>query len=480
MLRGAPGSPDDAGVIGTLLRADELGLGRGSPPDAGSNPSCGVRQSSRRAFGRQAAAAASATTNSGSSSARARTGRTSPPATRPLASNRRVRIYPYARAATPEARDRLARTAQREFRVLEGVEHAGIQRVLDYREAELGPALVFEHDPNAAPPRSLSWPEAREPRPRSAPGSHPSARRGDGLRPRQAPLSPRPRASEHPCARPRERHAAPADHELAGGEPRRRNERRRSDDGRYACTSRTTSLTLPRFISRPRPPRAGMKAPHGPTFFPSARLPTISSPAARPWPTRSTCPSRLREGNGLLLSGAMNGAGRWLEEMVRAATAPVVRDRPRDAREFLDYLAEAEKEALPPEPAPRPPSIRRRAGPGDRLDGDLIVKRRLGRGGSADVLLVEREERRRRTGAQGCARRRSRRPDSRRGGRSSSPPPSEHRSLRRRDHDLRSPGHPHGAGRRKNSRPVDPWRRPALARPHASLRRASSVGHRVP
>ena len=34
--------------------------------------------------------------------------------------------------------------------MLEGVEHAGIQRVLDYREAELGPALVFEHDPNAA------------------------------------------------------------------------------------------------------------------------------------------------------------------------------------------------------------------------------------------------------------------------------------------------------------------------------------------
>jgi hypothetical protein len=34
-------------------------------------------------------------------------------------------------------------------------------------------------------------------------------------------------------------------------------------------------------------------------------------------------PGRLREGNGLLLSGAMNGAGRWLKEMVRASTAPV-------------------------------------------------------------------------------------------------------------------------------------------------------------
>jgi serine/threonine protein kinase len=102
-------------------------------------------------------------------------------------------------------------------------------------------------------------------------------------------------------------------------------------------------------------------------------------------------PGRLREGNGLLLSGAMNGAGRWLEELVRVSTAPIVRDRPRDAREFLDYLAEAEKEALPPDPAPATTVDPATAGPGDRLDGGLIVKRRLGRGGSADVLLVERE-----------------------------------------------------------------------------------------
>jgi serine/threonine protein kinase len=59
-------------------------------------------------------------------------------------------------------------------------------------------------------------------------------------------------------------------------------------------------------------------------------------------------PSRLREGNGLLLSGAMNGAGRWLEEMVRVSTTPVVRDRPRDAREFLDYLRKRRRRRFPP------------------------------------------------------------------------------------------------------------------------------------
>ena len=53
-----------------------------------------------------------------------------------------------SRAASPESRDRLARTAQREFRVLEGVDHPGILRALDFRETELGPALVFDHDPS--------------------------------------------------------------------------------------------------------------------------------------------------------------------------------------------------------------------------------------------------------------------------------------------------------------------------------------------
>ena len=102
-------------------------------------------------------------------------------------------------------------------------------------------------------------------------------------------------------------------------------------------------------------------------------------------------PDRLRDGNGLLLSGAMNGVGSWLEEMVRASTAPVVTARPRDAREFLDYLALAEGEARPQPPASATTTDPATAQKGDRLDGGLVVKQRLGRGGSADALLVTKE-----------------------------------------------------------------------------------------
>ena len=148
VLRDSPGSPDDPGVIGMLLRAEELGLGRGNPAGPAATRAwvqaieqAGIRPPGRgrRVGDYELGQLLGEGDNWQDFAARhAATG-----------VNIRVRIYPYARTATPEARDRPARTAQREFRVLEGVEHAGIQRVLDYREAELGPALVFEHDPNA-------------------------------------------------------------------------------------------------------------------------------------------------------------------------------------------------------------------------------------------------------------------------------------------------------------------------------------------
>jgi serine/threonine protein kinase len=388
VLLGKPGSPDDSGVIGTLVRADELGLGRGRIPGPATTRTWvrAIEQAGIRPPGRgrrigdyelkqllgegenwQDFAARHAATGV----------------------NRRVRIYPYARAATPEACDRLARTAQREFRVLEGVEHVGIQRVLDYREAELGPALIFEHDPNAArfdrylgrklaglaldqrlalirqlgeamayahgkrlyhrglSPQSILVRDSESDAPRLQITNWQVASRGQGTSGGAAVTSGTLHVGDH-LADPAKVYLAP---EAVGG----------GDEG----AARADVFSL------------GAIAYH---------ILTGHAPAA----SLLDLPGRLKDGNGLLLSGAMNGAGRWLEELVRASTAPVVRDR--DAREFLDYLAEAEKEALPAEPPPTSAADPATAGPGDRLEGGLIVKRRLGQGGSAFALLVEREE----------------------------------------------------------------------------------------
>lgn len=59
----------------------------------------------------------------------------------------RVRIYGTSDLATDEEREQLSRAARREYELLHGVSHRGIVKALSFVEHELGPALVFERDP---------------------------------------------------------------------------------------------------------------------------------------------------------------------------------------------------------------------------------------------------------------------------------------------------------------------------------------------
>ena len=96
----------------------------------------------------------------------------------------------------------------------------------------------------------------------------------------------------------------------------------------------------------------------------------------------------MREGGGLRLAEAVDGIGTFLEDLVRASTAPVVRDRIASAGEFLEYLALAETDARAQDPTTTvDPSIAKRD---DQLEGGFVVVRKLGRGGTADALLVRR------------------------------------------------------------------------------------------
>jgi len=66
------------------------------------------------------------------------------------ATYRRVRIYAVpSRSKNKKLAETIQRAAQREFRILEGISHPSILRALDYRESDLGPALFFDHYPNA-------------------------------------------------------------------------------------------------------------------------------------------------------------------------------------------------------------------------------------------------------------------------------------------------------------------------------------------
>ncbi|MFN9641845.1 MAG: NERD domain-containing protein, partial [Pirellula sp.] len=62
---------------------------------------------------------------------------------------RRVRIYHVRASATSGERQTIERAAKREGELLEMLQHPGVLRREGFTEHELGPALIFEHDPTA-------------------------------------------------------------------------------------------------------------------------------------------------------------------------------------------------------------------------------------------------------------------------------------------------------------------------------------------
>jgi hypothetical protein len=67
---------------------------------------------------------------------------------------RRVRLYLVRSEASADDRETIERAAQREFQLLESLEHPGVLRTYGFTEHELGPALILEHDPLALRPAS--------------------------------------------------------------------------------------------------------------------------------------------------------------------------------------------------------------------------------------------------------------------------------------------------------------------------------------
>jgi serine/threonine protein kinase len=61
---------------------------------------------------------------------------------------RRVRFYLVQKAASKDERATVQQAAKREFAALEGVQHPGIARTVDFVDHERGPAVIFEHDPD--------------------------------------------------------------------------------------------------------------------------------------------------------------------------------------------------------------------------------------------------------------------------------------------------------------------------------------------
>lgn len=302
--------------------------------------------------------------------------------------HRRVRIYTVATASSPEARATRVRQARREFEVLEGIDHPGVLKVKDYKETELGPALVFDHDPKAIRLDHL----LRD--------------HGTRLTITQRLQLVRDIAETLKYAHSKRlyhRALGPQSilvHNIESGSFQLRlmnwqtASRNVGDSASPDTVHRTTGTRhVEDYVEDPglvylAPETTRADPAHGPSLdvFSLGCIAYHVFSGQPPAESVLDLQEKLRVGQGLNLSDVMDGCGAHQQELVHVATCPEVLARYDTIRGFLDELDAVEDELTTPDPeATVDPSVARER---DRLEGGFTVIKRMGRGSSSDALLV--------------------------------------------------------------------------------------------
>ncbi|HEX7316678.1 MAG TPA: BREX system serine/threonine kinase PglW [Pyrinomonadaceae bacterium] len=305
---------------------------------------------------------------------------------------RRVRIYNIARNTSEEARETIGRAAKREFQLLDSMSHRGILPVEGFTEHELGPALVFRHDPRAVrldhyltqyadclsvdmrlsllrqiaeavkyahekrvvhrslSPQSIlvSDPETDSPRVRIF--NWQAGYRGDGSVTNGARLT----ATVHP---------------------------------EQLVEDASTVYMAPEALNDPE-----SLGEHLDLFSLGAIAYHIFS-GQPPASSGLELTQKVRDGKGLQISSVMDGAGKELQELIQFSTHPAVLNRMDSAADFLAWLNVVEDELTTPDAERELVDNPLEAGVGDRLPGGFEVRARLGSGSSAVAMLVVRDGR---------------------------------------------------------------------------------------
>lgn len=304
---------------------------------------------------------------------------------------RRVRIYPVSMASGAEARSRLERAARREVEVLEPLTHPGLLKPLHHTQHELGPALVFEHDPKAL---RLD---------------HYLVQAGSrlGFEERLALVRQIAETLRY-CHDKRLYHRALSPQSILVWNPDEPAPLLRILDWQTAAHAGLPSGTSVTGLSgtshldqlveagarvyvAPEALTVSDTLPEALDVFSLGALAYLIFSGRPPAASVLELHDLLSTGQGLRLSAALDGAPQDLSEVIRLATHPVVTERIPSAADFLGYLDMVE-EALtrPDEPVAADPVAARA---GERLPGGFLVKNRLGKGSTSVVYLVERDGR---------------------------------------------------------------------------------------
>jgi serine/threonine protein kinase len=302
---------------------------------------------------------------------------------------RRIRLYPLPAAAGAEARAALERAARREMEALETVPaHPGLLKPQQLTRNEVGPALVFEHAPNAL---RLDHYIAR-----------------DGARLDLASRLALVRQLAETLRYVHEHHvfhrALSPQSVLVWNPEAERPELKifnwqtalheSTATGTTAGLAGTTHLDplledAALVYLAPEAITLADALPEPLDVFSLGALAYLIFSGQPPAGSVVELHDRLREGQGLLLSAALDGADSNLQSVIQLATHPVVAARFASVVEFLENLDLYEEERAQLEVTEREIENPVDGQVGDLLSGGYRVVRRLAKSSTAVVFLVE-------------------------------------------------------------------------------------------
>ena len=301
---------------------------------------------------------------------------------------RRVRLYHVRTESSKEDRGKLERAALREFQLLETLQHPGILRIHGFSEHELGPALIFDHDPL----------EIRL--------DHFLSQRRDTLSVGTRLELMRQIAEVVRFAHDKKViHRGLCPQSILVTDPSTSHLRIKILNWQVGYREGSTTSKVSQEVSATshvdrlvEDATTAYMAPeaiadetnlgeHLDVFSLGAiayHLFSGEPPAAN----GLELSNKLRETKGLQISSVMNGAGESLQDLVRFATHPEVTSRIDSVADFLEHLDVVEDELTAPEHQDVLDPTQ--AQKGDLLPGGFTVLKRLGQGACSIALLVER------------------------------------------------------------------------------------------
>jgi serine/threonine protein kinase len=302
---------------------------------------------------------------------------------------RRARVYLVARTPGSLDRDTIRRAAEREFRILQGLQHPGFVKPDQLTEHELGPALLFDHQDGSV--RLDQY--LREKGPELSQGTALDILRQVAEVVRYA-------------HRKRIVHRALCPRSVLVRDPKSPNPQVQILDwqigsrGTESTEGGTLHVSATRHVEELVEDTAALyRAPEFAADTDEAgeqldvfslgalawHLLTKQPPADTPGALWET----LRDGGGLDLTAVLDGVPEELRDLVLLATHPNVSRRFDSAEEFLKRLDAVEERLT--RPAEEPVVHPLEAKPNDRIGQGFTVRRRLGSGGTAVALEVEKE-----------------------------------------------------------------------------------------